>query len=93
MPTALQNRTKKFRDDLTALGRDKLMNLLYIQDPDLVKQVNRIEWVFENKLTHLTWPDGTQITGRPVTDYELALLVDEPFNVDPQLTEMGISAE
>lgn len=93
MTTALQNRTKKFRDDLTALGRDKLMNLLYIQDPDLVKQVNRIEWVFENKLTHLTWPDGTPVEGRPVTDYELALLVDEPFTVDPQLTEMGISAE
>jgi replicative DNA helicase len=93
MATALQNRTKKFREDLTALGRDKLMNLLYIQDPDLVKQVNRIEWVFENKLTHLTWPDGTPVEGRPVTDYELALLVDEPFTVDPQLTEMGISAE
>lgn len=74
-------------------SREELLGLILKQDPELHKQVRRIEWVFENKLTHLTWFDGTPISGRPVTNEELALLIDEPFTPDRDLTRMGVSIE
>lgn len=81
----------EFRQRLMELPRDDLLEIIRDQDPEVSKQVRRIEWVFENKLRHLTWPDGTQITGRPMTNQELALLVDEPFRPDPELTRMGLT--
>lgn len=84
---------KEFRKELEKLSREDLLEVIKMQDPELIKQINRIEWVFANKLSHLTWNDGTPVLERPITNQELALLVDEPFEVDKDLLEAGISSE
>jgi replicative DNA helicase len=88
-----KEKTIQFRKQLEALDRKDLIEILKAQDPEIVKQVNRIEWVFENKLQHITWADGTPVEGRPLTNRELALLVDEPFEVDNELLNAGFSSE
>jgi len=93
MSNILQNKTKKFRQDLEKLDREDLIEILRDQDPEIVKQINRIEWVFKNKLNHLSWANGEPITERPINNKELSLLVDEPFEIDNLLLDMGISAE
>lgn len=91
--TTSTKKTKDFRAKLAQLPKEDLLELVAAHDPELIKQINRIEWVFENKLSHLNWKDGTQVTGRPLTNQELALLIDEPFELDYDLLEAGISAE
>jgi replicative DNA helicase len=88
-----KEKTIQFRKQLEALDREDLIEILRAQDPEIVKQVNRIEWVFENKLQHISWADGTPVEGRPLTNRELALLVDEPFEVDNELLNAGFSSE
>ena len=87
------NKTQQFRNALEALPREDLLEIIRAQDPDLIKQINRIEWVFQNKLSHLNWNDGTPVIQRNLTNRELALLVDEPFEVDKSLLAAGISTE
>ena len=87
------NKTQEFRKALEVLSRDDLLEIIRAQDPELIKQINRIEWVFENKLSHLSWGDGTPVIERKLTNKELALLVDEPFELDNDLLAAGISAE
>lgn len=84
---------REFREKLAELPREDIMDLIREQNPDLIKQVNRIEWVFENKLRHLNWSNGDPIMGRPLTNEELALLVDPPFMPDPDMTAAGISKD
>lgn len=84
---------REFRDKIAKLPREEILEIIQQQNPKLIVQIKRIEWVFENKLKHLTWPDGTQITGRPITNDELALLVDQPFTPDPELTQMGLTTD
>lgn len=91
--TSLNAKTKKFRQDLEKLSREDLLEIIKAQDIETYKQINRIEWVFQNKLNHLNWADGSQITERPLTNKELALLVDEPFDLDTDLLDLGVSAE
>ncbi len=57
-------KTQEFRSALEKLSREDLLEIIRIQDPELIKQVNRIEWVFENKLSHLAWNDGTPVLER-----------------------------
>jgi hypothetical protein len=87
----LNDKTVDFRDRLMKLDRDELLSIIADQDPEYIKQINRIEYVFANKLGHLTWNDGMPIKGRPLTKEELILLIDEPFVIDKDLTEMGLS--
>ena len=87
------SRTQDFRAALEKLSREDLLEIIKVQDPDLIKQINRIEWVFENKLSHLAWNDGSPVTERQLTNRELSLLIDEPFEVDLDLLADGISAE
>ena len=89
----MSRKITEFRKRLEELDREELLDLLRSQDLELVKQVNRIEWVFANKLTHLTWPDGSPVEERPVTNAELALLIDPPFSPDKDLTDMGLTIE
>jgi len=88
MTAALSSKTKKFRQDLEQLSREDLIELIKAQDIETFKQINRIEWVFANKLQHLNWADGEQVTGRPMTNRELSLLIDEPFEIDNDLLEL-----
>jgi replicative DNA helicase len=87
------NKTQKFREALEGLSREDLFEIIKDQDPELIKQINRIEWVFENKLNHISWTDGTPVIERKLTNKELALLVDEPFEMDLDLLAAGVSAE
>ena len=87
------NKTQEFRKSLEKLSREDLLEIIRSQDPELIKQINRIEWVFENKLSHLNWNDGTPVLERKMTNKELALLIDEPFEVDQDLLAAGIGAE
>jgi hypothetical protein len=82
------DKTKEFRKRLEDLSRDDLLEIINAQDPEYSKQVNRIEWVFKNKLNHINWADGTPVEGREFTNRELALLIDEPFEVDNSLLDM-----
>jgi replicative DNA helicase len=93
MSLTISNKTKKFRQDLEKLSREDLLEIIKAQDVETFKQINRIEWVFENKLTHLNWADGSPIAGRELSNRELSLLVDEPFEIDEDLLDAGISAE
>jgi len=90
---SLVEKTKSFRKQIEALPREDIIDILRLQDPEIIKQINRIEWVFSNKLTHLNWKDGSPVTSRPLTNYELSLLVDEPFEVDKDLLDVGITSE
>lgn len=87
------NKTHEFRKALESLPREDLLEIIRSQDPELIKQINRIEWVFSNKLNHICWNDGTPVVNREVTNKELALLIDEPFEIDMDLLAAGVSAE
>jgi replicative DNA helicase len=87
------DKTKLFREKVAQLPREDLLEILRDQDPELLKQVNRIEWVFRNKLNHLNWNDGTPVSSRDFTNEELSLLIDEPFELDKELLDLGVSAE
>jgi replicative DNA helicase len=93
MTTILKQKTIDFRKQLEKLPREDLIEIIKNQDVEYYKQINRIEWVFKNKLNHLNWADGSQVSERPLTNRELSLLVDEPFEVDQTLLDAGISAE
>ena len=93
MIMGIYSKTQEFRKALENLSREDLLEIIKAQDPELIKQINRIEWVFENKLSHLSWNDGSPVTERKLTNKELALLVDEPFEVDLDLLQAGVSAE
>jgi len=89
----MSEKTKEFRKKLENLSREDLLELIKDQDVELYKQVNRIEWVFENKLQHINWVDGTPVLGRKLTNKELSLIIDEPFELDKELLDLGISGE
>lgn len=74
-------------------SRQELLDILEEQDPDLRTQVRRIEWVFENKLDHLTWEDGSPINGRPLTKEEILTIIDPPFIENEEWTEYGFSED
>lgn len=79
------DKTKEFRKQLETLSREDLLEIIKAQDPEYIKQVNRIEWVFKNKLSHINWADGTPVQERQFSNKELALLIDEPYEVDNNL--------
>jgi hypothetical protein len=87
------NKTEKFRNALEQLPREDLIEIIKSQDVELFKQINRIEWVFQNKLNHINWSSGEPVLERNLTNKELAYLIDEPFEVDKELLDLGISAE
>lgn len=82
-----------FYEKIEKLDRKDILNLIETQDPQLIKQINRIEYVFANKLKHITWPNGEPVEERPLTNYELALLLDEPFESNADLTKIGLSQQ
>lgn len=91
MDKTLSKSTEEFRAKLRLKTDEELREILALQNPEIIEDLNRIEHVFKTKLSHVKWPDGTPITGRPITHEELVLLVDEPFTPDPRLSKLGIS--
>jgi len=87
----LNEKTKEFREKLVELEREELLDIIGDQNPEYIKQINRIEYVFANKLKHLTWSDGTPIDGRQLTKEELSLLIDEPFVFSQELSDIGLT--
>jgi hypothetical protein len=86
-------KTLNFRKSLRSLSREDLLEIIFEQNPDLIQQINRIEWVFKNKMSHINWSDGTPILERDLTNDELIYLIDEPFVVDDDLLRSGIGAD
>ena len=89
----MNDKTKAFREQLKKLSREDLLEIIKNQDIELYKQVNRIEWVFRNKLSHVNWNSGLPVLERDMTNEELAYLIDEPFEIDKELLDLGVSAE
>lgn len=87
------SRIREFQSKVAKLDREDIIDLIRAQDPELVKQVNRIEWVFKNKLTHLTWSDGSPVEERPLTNEELSLILDPPFSPSDDLRSMGLNID
>lgn len=87
------SRIREFQEKVAKLDREDIIDLIRAQDVDLVKQINRIEWVFKNKLTHLTWSDGSPVEERPLTNEELALVLDPPFSPSDDLRAMGLNID
>ena len=54
----------EFYEELAKLPREKLLQIIGEQNPILLKHVERIEFVFSNKLKHLSWADGTSVLER-----------------------------
>lgn len=86
-------KTKNFRESLEKLSREDLLEIIKSQDIELIKQINRIEWVFKNKLGHINWSSGQPVTERNLTNKELAYLIDEPFELDKELLDLGIGPD
>jgi hypothetical protein len=89
----IQSKHQEYREKLMSLSREDLLEILEAQNPELIKGINRIEWVFENKLGHLAWSDGEPIKDRPITKEELCLLVDVPFEFSQELASLGIKEQ
>jgi len=79
-----------FREKLKKLSKEDLLEIIEKQNPHRIKGVNRIEWVFRNKLGHLNWKDGDPVLERDMTVEELALLVDVPFEYSDELAKLGL---
>jgi hypothetical protein len=82
-----------FYEELKELPREDLLDIIGHQDPHLLMGVERVEWVFANKLRHLNWDDGSPVEGRPYTNAELALLIDEPFEPKREMTQAGFDID
>lgn len=89
----MDNKTQEFRNSLEKLSREDLLEIIRSQDIELIKQINRIEWVFKNKLGHINWNTGEPVTERNLTNKELACLIDEPFELDKELLDLGIGGD
>lgn len=84
---------REFREQLATLSRTELLEIIRMQNPQYIKHINRIEFVFKNKLTHLTWDDGSPIEERPITNAELISLIDPPFVFDKEMAQMGFNED
>jgi hypothetical protein len=84
---------KKFRQKLIELSREELLEIIKIQDPQYIKHIERIEYVFKYKMNHLTWNDGSPVNGMQFTNEQLALLIDPPFMFDRELAKHGLNEE
>ena len=63
----MNDKTKAFREQLKKLSREDLLEIIKNQDIEIYKQVNRIEWVFRNKLSHVNWNSGLPVLDRDMT--------------------------
>ncbi len=84
---------EEFRKKVQTLDREDIIDLIRAQDVELVKQIKRIEYVFSNKLSHLTWSDGSEVLQRPLSKEELSYILDPPFKEDPDLTALGLTID
>lgn len=84
---------KVFREKLKDLSREELLEIIKEQNPKYIREINRIEYVFKNKLSHINDAKGNPITERTVTNEELALLIDPPFIYSKDLAKLGFNEE
>jgi len=89
----MNDKTKAFREKLKKLSKEDLLEIIKSEDIEIYKQINRIEWVFKNKLSHINWNNGQPVLERDMTNEELAYLIDEPFEISKELLDLGVSAE
>lgn len=84
---------KDFRERLSTLSRQELLDIIKEQNPSYIKQINRIEYVFKNKLTHINWDNGQPVNGKNLTNEELITLIDPPFIFDKSLARAGFNED
>lgn len=89
----LTESTRLFREKLNELSRNELLDVIRQQDPTMISQIARVEYVFEKKLTHLRWPDGTPVEGRILNKEELIRLIDPPFIHSANMEKMGFTED
>ncbi len=81
----------KFKEKLAALDRDDLLSIIEQQNPKYIKQIEKIEYVFRNNLSHLNWDDGKPVLERDLTNDELRTLIDAPFIFSPEYAKLGFN--
>jgi len=84
---------KLFKEKLKELSREELFAIIKEQDPQYIKHIERIEYVFKYKLRHLTWDNGDPVNGKEFTKDELIALIDPPFMFDKSLAQAGFNEE
>jgi hypothetical protein len=82
---------KVFREKLKGLSRNELLDIIRDQNPDYIKDINRIEFVFKFLLHHLSDAKGNPITDRTFTNDELISLIDPPFIHSKDLEKLGFN--
>lgn len=82
---------KEFRTKLQDLSREELLEIIEEQNPKFITAINRIEWVFRNKMSHIKDNDGNYITERDFTKEELIKLIDPPFVFSKELMKQGFN--
>ena len=84
---------KEFREKLRSQPRDRLLEIISEQNPRYIKDINRIEWVFRNKLSHINDHNGNPITERDLTKDELIKLIDPPFIFSKEMMKDGFGED
>jgi hypothetical protein len=84
---------REFRRKLHDFPREKLLEIIEEQNPSYIFDINRIEWVFKNKLSHLNDDKGNPIVGRDLTHEELVRLVDPPFMFSKDMMRSGFGED
>jgi replicative DNA helicase len=84
---------KEFRQKLHEFPREKLLEIIEEQNPSYIFDINRIEWVFKNKLSHLNDDHGNPIVGRDLSHAELVRLIDPPFMFSKDMMRQGFGED
>lgn len=87
----------EFREKLNNLSREEILGIIDNQHPETPtdigwkKEILRKEWVFRNKLSHISDNHGDPIVEGDYTDEELIRLVDPPFIFSKELMKKGFT--
>jgi hypothetical protein len=87
----------EFREKLSKLSREEILGIIDDQHPETPtdigwkKEILRKEWVFRNKLSHISDNYGDPIVEGDYTHEELIRLVDPPFVFSKELMKKGFT--
>lgn len=84
---------EEFRRKLMELPKSQLLDIIKDQNPKYLDQINRIEWVFQNKLSHIYDAQGNPITNRDFSKDELINLIDPPFIFSKDMMKQGFNED
>lgn len=85
--------TIQFNEKVKDLSKDEILKIIESQSPQYIKEINRIEWVFRNKLSHINDTSGSPIIEKDFTKDELLRLIDPPFFFSKEMMKKGFNEE